>query len=280
MRLVFTAVPLCGACSRLLIEYISFAAVTATYGFALTATHFEKRKVSKTLHAPPLGASPRLGMPERRHCSVGRREGPSMAQRDYPGIHAGMPTPQCLRSAIVVNGAPRSTSTARRPSSRPGSPGRTPHQICGNHQICGSKACSRGGLTADLALPVVRRSDLPEQDLWEQDLWEQSLLARRPGSRPGSPGRTPIPLWERACSRRRRHIQHRCQADPPQSRASSAPTGDPGVHEPCVHHRLLPVVSQPFKPKTAALGSSYIGSNVGAGEGCGLSFPACFIYYW
>ncbi|AHL32680.1 nucleoid-structuring protein H-NS [Pseudomonas brassicacearum] len=44
-----------------------------------------------------------------------------MAQRGYPGIHAGMPTPQCLRSAIVVNGAPRSTSTARRPSSRPGS---------------------------------------------------------------------------------------------------------------------------------------------------------------
>jgi hypothetical protein len=28
-----------------------------------------------------------------------------MAQRGYPGIHAGMPTPQHLRSAIVVNGA-------------------------------------------------------------------------------------------------------------------------------------------------------------------------------
>ncbi|OPG75203.1 hypothetical protein B1218_33250, partial [Pseudomonas ogarae] len=38
-----------------------------------------------------------------------------------PGIHAGMPTAQCLRSASVVNGAPRSTSTARRPGSRPGS---------------------------------------------------------------------------------------------------------------------------------------------------------------
>ncbi|SDB68138.1 hypothetical protein SAMN03159290_06229, partial [Pseudomonas sp. NFACC13-1] len=38
--------------------------------------------------------------------SVGRREGPSMAQRGYPGIHAGMPTAQYLRSAIVVNGAP------------------------------------------------------------------------------------------------------------------------------------------------------------------------------
>ncbi|SCY96861.1 hypothetical protein [Pseudomonas sp. NFACC37-1] len=46
-------------------------------------------------------------MPERRHCSVGRREGPSMAQRGYPGIHAGMPTAQHLRSASVVNGAPQ-----------------------------------------------------------------------------------------------------------------------------------------------------------------------------
>jgi hypothetical protein len=36
---------------------------------------------------------------------VGRREGPSLAQRGYPGIHAGMPTPQYLRSASVVNGA-------------------------------------------------------------------------------------------------------------------------------------------------------------------------------
>ncbi|OPG70002.1 hypothetical protein B1219_24240 [Pseudomonas ogarae] len=27
-----------------------------------------------------------------------------MAQRGYPGIHAGMPTAQCLRSASVVNG--------------------------------------------------------------------------------------------------------------------------------------------------------------------------------
>ncbi|MCP1457838.1 hypothetical protein J3D49_005392 [Pseudomonas kilonensis] len=29
-----------------------------------------------------------------------------MAQRGYPGIHAGLPTPQHLRSASVVNGAP------------------------------------------------------------------------------------------------------------------------------------------------------------------------------
>ncbi|SEE45724.1 hypothetical protein SAMN04490188_3931 [Pseudomonas kilonensis] len=29
-----------------------------------------------------------------------------MAQRGYLGIHAEVPTTQCLRSAIVVNGAP------------------------------------------------------------------------------------------------------------------------------------------------------------------------------
>ncbi len=46
-------------------------------------------------------------MPSLRHCSVGRREGPSMAQRGYLGIHAEVPTAQCLRSAIVVNGAPQ-----------------------------------------------------------------------------------------------------------------------------------------------------------------------------
>ncbi|PJH86886.1 hypothetical protein CVG87_23200, partial [Pseudomonas sp. WCS365] len=59
-------------------------------------------------------------------------------------------------------------------------------------QICGSKACSRGGLVADLALLVVHLSDL----------WEQSLLARRPDSRPDSSGRTPDPIVG-ACSRRR-----------------------------------------------------------------------------
>ena len=42
---------------------------------------FEKRKSNQNASAPPLGASPRLG------------------------IHAEVPTAQHLRSAIVVNGA-------------------------------------------------------------------------------------------------------------------------------------------------------------------------------
>src|SRR3546814_8841573 len=53
------------------------------------------------------------------------------------------------------------------------------HQTCVN-STCGSKACSRSDLTADLALAAIHPSDL-----CEQYLWEQSLLARRPYSRPG-----------------------------------------------------------------------------------------------
>ena len=93
---------------------ISVSAVTATGGSALTAGHFWKSaKSNQKRFAPPLGASPRLGMPSLRHCSVGRREGPSMAQRGYLGIHAEVPTAQYLRSASVVNGASRSRSRSR-----------------------------------------------------------------------------------------------------------------------------------------------------------------------
>jgi hypothetical protein len=70
-------------------------------------------KVSKTLL--PHHSAPRLG---------------SVCAPLTPALLRG-PTPQCLRSAIVVNGAPRSTSTARRPSSRPGSCGRTPIRSVG-----------------------------------------------------------------------------------------------------------------------------------------------------
>ncbi|BBP62152.1 hypothetical protein PHLH4_57420 [Pseudomonas sp. St316] len=64
-------------------------------------------------------------MPALRHCSVGPPRRTIHGPARLSGIHAGMPTTQCLRSASVVNGAPRSTSTPRRPDSRPGSSGRT-----------------------------------------------------------------------------------------------------------------------------------------------------------
>ncbi|WP_230148129.1 nucleoid-structuring protein H-NS [Pseudomonas brassicacearum] len=57
----------------------------------------------------PHHSAPRFGSvcPHSGIAPWARREGPSMAQRGYPGIHAGMPTPQRLRSASVVNGAPK-----------------------------------------------------------------------------------------------------------------------------------------------------------------------------
>jgi len=38
-------------------------------------------KSNQKVFAPPLGASLRLGMPERRPDSAGRRDGPSLARR-------------------------------------------------------------------------------------------------------------------------------------------------------------------------------------------------------
>jgi len=64
-----------------LTEYISVAAVTTTYGSALTAGHFWKSaKSNQKRFAPTLGTSPRLGVPSLRLWSVGRRNGPSLAQ--------------------------------------------------------------------------------------------------------------------------------------------------------------------------------------------------------
>ena len=79
-----------------------------------------------------------------------------MAERRHCGVGIPAWMPGCpLRNACV------------RPSWLTGPPDQKP---------------GRGGLKADLALAVVHPSNL----------WEQSLLARRPGSRPGSPGHIPI----------------------------------------------------------------------------------------
>ncbi len=91
---------------------ISVAAVTAAGGSALTAGHFWRApKVTKS--ALPHHSVPRLG-------SACLNEGiaPWAAAKGHPWPSA-------------ANGAPRSTSTARRPNSRPGSPGRTPIRSVG-----------------------------------------------------------------------------------------------------------------------------------------------------
>ncbi len=126
---------------------ISVAAVTATGGSALTAGHFRKArkpaqsKVTKAL--VPHHSVPRLG-------SACLNEGitPWAAAKGHPWPSAANPAsvPGCpLRNTFVQP----AWLTGRRDQRPP-----------------------RGGLTADLALPVVHPSDL-----FEQDLWEQSLLA-------------------------------------------------------------------------------------------------------
>jgi len=54
-----------------MIEYISIRGVTATWGYALTACHFEKRKVAKRFR--PYPSVPRCGSacPRHRPSSVG-----------------------------------------------------------------------------------------------------------------------------------------------------------------------------------------------------------------
>ena len=67
-----------------------------------------ERAPKVTKNALPHHWVPRLGSacPNEGIAPWARREGPSMAQRGYPGIHAGMPTAQCLRSAgVVLRGA-------------------------------------------------------------------------------------------------------------------------------------------------------------------------------
>ena len=68
------------------------------YGGSLS----KSAKVTKALL--PHHSVPRLGS-ACLHSGIApwaRRDGPSMALRGYPGIHAGMPTAQRLRSASVV----------------------------------------------------------------------------------------------------------------------------------------------------------------------------------
>ncbi len=94
----------------------------------------------------------------------------------------------CVRPAWLT-GRPRSTSTTRRPESRPGS--------------CGG---------------------VHPSDLFELDLWEQSLLARRPDSRPALAG-VPSPIVGAGLLAKAAVHSALMQADPPLSRASPLPQG-------------------------------------------------------
>jgi hypothetical protein len=107
--------------------YISVAAVTAAIGSALTAGHFWKRapKVTKRALAPPLGASPRLGMPAVRHCFVGPpRSAIHGRVAATPASMPGCPLRNtCLRPSWF-NGAPEIKSQIKSRATATAKPGR------------------------------------------------------------------------------------------------------------------------------------------------------------
>ncbi|PYC31324.1 hypothetical protein DMX08_25530 [Pseudomonas protegens] len=76
---------------------------------------------------------------------MGRRHRPSLAGWRLTRRPAGLPTAQCLRSAIVVNGAFRSRSRSRSRARR--RPGGRPCFIC---PLQGDVALGRGEGPADL----------------------------------------------------------------------------------------------------------------------------------
>ncbi|QFG29068.1 hypothetical protein F6476_07550 [Pseudomonas umsongensis] len=96
-------------------ECISIAAVTAAYGFALTATPFFKHQKGSKRLCPTTRCLARA-----RHALTPAllRGSPRWAILGPARLNrrpAGFPTAQCLRSAIVVNGALAINSKARRP---------------------------------------------------------------------------------------------------------------------------------------------------------------------
>ncbi|EJK99052.1 Hypothetical protein PflQ2_5523 [Pseudomonas fluorescens Q2-87] len=90
------------------------------YGGSLLRSLRGPAKSKQNALAPPLGTSPRLGVPSLRHCSVGppRRaiHGPARLPR-HPcrGAHCAMPA----FGQRGLTGRPRSKASARRPDSRP-----------------------------------------------------------------------------------------------------------------------------------------------------------------
>ena len=195
---------------------------------------------------------------------MGRREGPSMAQRGYLGIHAEVPTAQYLRSASVVNGASRSRSRSKAKQERGVYPASVwlihryreqarshmgvvgVHSICTRHKKMWERACSRWRRHSQHHHKLTLR--FREQARSHMGLWVftashlyttqknvgASLLAMA-SAQPTSP-----------------------QTAPPLSRASPLPHGVVGVHSICTRHKkpvgasLLAMASaQPTSPQTA-----------------------------
>ncbi|WP_445572193.1 hypothetical protein [Pseudomonas sp. E102] len=97
-----------------------------------------------------------------------------MAQRGYPGIHAGIPTTQCLRSAIVVNGAwqikSKSKSKAKQSKAKQSESEAAvwPTWVSWSYSNCGSEPAREGGgsVSADVECAGVIASKLAPAGFW------------------------------------------------------------------------------------------------------------------
>ncbi|VVP00265.1 hypothetical protein PS870_02774 [Pseudomonas fluorescens] len=201
----------------LLMAYISIPAVTVAGGFALTATHFSKRrKVSKRLRPSvrPLAWARRTLAPAfiwgHRLRSASLRpplDVCGFAARRYA------PPPQMNASTQPPEGAGRSRSKAGE---------LTLGLMSGEKRsvytepLVGARLAREGGLTADQFLADVHRSTVgarlareggltADQLLADVDhsLWELACQRRRPARRPISCGRASFHCRSEACPRRR-----------------------------------------------------------------------------
>jgi hypothetical protein len=102
--------------------------------------------VSETGPCPSVRPSLRSGVPHSGPAPWARRDGPSMAQHGSPGIHAGRPTTQNLRSASRRAGRSKTIAKTR-------------------------STARRGGLQADL---------FSEAHFSKQAGWQQSIYRRYP----------------------------------------------------------------------------------------------------
>ncbi len=151
-------------------EYISVSAVTASYGFALTATHFSRRrKVSKRL-GPGVRPSLRLGF--LRY-----------------GVHPGASPPVCFAAPPLDAFGYAKRSLRSHPRINPST------------QPAEGAGTARSRAAAELTLILLSGEKHAVSLDCFAFLWKRACQRRRPMGRPISNRPHPIHLWELACQR-------------------------------------------------------------------------------
>ena len=175
---------------------LSVASGVAAGGFALTASHFSRRrKVTKRL-GPGVRPSPRLGF---LRCEVHPGASPPVCFAAPPLDVFGC-AKRSLRSHPRINPSTQPADGAGTARSRAAAEltlillSGEKHAVCMDcFAFLWERACSR---RRPMGRPISNRPH-------PIHLWELACQRRRPDSRPVSSCQHPFPLWERACSRRR-----------------------------------------------------------------------------